>query len=113
MSTAYHLEVIDVLGCTYSSNLSCIVYVNYLDVNELLNTENLVNIYPNPTNGTIFLQDEEQSTKSIQIFDANGRFVAEILPSNFPYDMSHFAKSTYFLQIETEQGIEKRTVVLE
>ena len=112
-SINYYPIITDSAGCTITAGTYYYVYVGYLGINELLKAENSINIYPNPSTGTIFIKDEEKLTLKAQIFDATGRFMVEVLPQNFPNDMSHFAKGTYYLQIETEEGIEKRTVVLE
>lgn len=113
VNTAYYVTVTDSKGCKVRAGSGCIVVVEYLGIDDLLNSESLVTLSPNPTTGTILLKDEENITKNIQIYDAIGRFIADVLPSSFPYDLSSYAKGTYFFKIETEEGNETKTVVLE
>jgi hypothetical protein len=109
----YYPVVTDSAGCSFEAPAYYSVYVGFLDVNETLESNKSITLYPNPTTGSIQLKDEEKQAKTVQIFDAFGKFITEVKPIDFPYDMSHFAKGTYFLNIQTDVGLETRTVVLE
>jgi len=113
ITTAYYPTVTDSVGCKAQAGFGCIVVVNYLNINETLKSSKPITLFPNPTTGTIQLKDDQNQAINVQIFDANGRLIDEIYPNNFPYNLSNYAKGTYFLKIETEIGRENRTIVLE
>ncbi|MDX1349413.1 MAG: T9SS type A sorting domain-containing protein [Putridiphycobacter sp.] len=113
VTTAYYPTVTDSVGCKAQAGFGCIVVVNYLNIIEALKSNSLITLFPNPTTGTIQLKDDQNQAINVQIFDATGKFVLEIKPVDFPFDMSGFTKGIYFLNIQTEVGVETRTVVLE
>jgi hypothetical protein len=79
--------------------------INTITANE--NTENTAKtliLYPNPTNGRVYLQDIDISTvKSIKISDIYGRIVAN--PSiQSEIDLAYLPKGVYFVQILVENS---------
>ncbi|MFD1553082.1 hypothetical protein DNU06_12190 [Putridiphycobacter roseus] len=111
-TTAYHLTLTDSAGCKGTGGTAVIVYISSLSIENLIAEENNIVLYPNPSTGIIYINDEKQSTNSVQIFDAMGRFLVEMEPSNFQFDLSNFAKGTYLLQIETDENVISRRIIL-
>lgn len=83
--------------------------INYLENN------NLISIYPNPTDG-IFTIDfgNLNENKTIFIFDVSGKLVNQFstLKVKTEVNMHGFAKGIYFLNIQTSQGIVNTKIVL-
>jgi hypothetical protein len=71
-----------------------------------------VNIYPNPTSGSlnIFTDAQKSGVREMNIFDINGRKVAQLILSIHAglslnsYDVSHLPKGIYFVSLLGENG---------
>jgi len=81
-----------------------------------------VQVYPNPTNGELRIENGELRIKDIEIFDIYGRNVGFKFPSKnlegwqpqadgVVLDISNFPAGIYFLKIHTESGIVTKKVV--
>lgn len=60
-----------------------------------------IQIYPNPTNGMVYLQGITASSTPIQLFDTSGRLVLSTTINNNAIDLSLLSKGVYILKIET------------
>lgn len=59
-------------------------------------------LYPNPTNGTLFIDSKEElSGASIIVTDLAGRIVAEQVYHNMPMDLQHLNSGLYCVKITT------------
>ncbi len=78
---------------------------NVVSVNEYKTKENRYNVFPNPSNGNVILQlDNEQTVTSIFITDLNGRLIKEVTPQNRSQYEINFGGTSgiYFLNIMTK-----------
>jgi hypothetical protein len=79
-----------------------------LSVNDEL--ENIINIYPNPTNGILNLDIPAEITiRNISIQSITGQVVQklnakDLRVSSSRFDISQLPKGVYFVQIETQKG---------
>jgi len=71
--------------------------------------ENEFSIYPNPTNGKINIETNKQIEK-ITILDITGKMIIETV--NPEIDLSKQQKGTYFMKIETVNGIFTEKIIL-
>ena len=83
-----------------------LVYKCALKPNQffLNNTDELVNLnkiklYPNPTNGIVNIDYGFYEDLQIEIFDANGKKVLDLMNSQ-TIDLNHLSKGLYFIQIK-------------
>jgi len=73
-----------------------------------------INVYPNPTNGGLTIDNGKLTINSIELFDVMGKKLIEdkenlmVLRS---YDLTVFPAGIYFLKITTEQGIETKKII--
>ncbi len=74
---------------------------------------NLVNIYPNPANGIIYI--EAKNIQTIEIIDVLGKVVKQLQKSGnkMQIDLSNIRKGIYFIKIKTEKGIVTEKLILE
>ncbi len=83
-------------------------------INEMENLENKIVIYPNPSNGTFYIENESHNEiKSIQIVDINGK-VMELIWKNKMVQLTNAAQGVYLVKIITDkhsEGIVKRIFV--
>jgi hypothetical protein len=96
-------------GCTDTSACETVGNVGI----EEFNLNNL-SIYPNPTNGTITI-DNESLIKSAVVTDATGRIIMEKTPNMevFELDLSNCSKGVYTIELVTNQGVVRRKVMKE
>ena len=76
--------------------------------NTDIQTDNLFNMYPNPSNNGIFkLSISDNETVSLQIFDLSGRLVTkkDDLRNNDEIDVSHYHKGIYIAKISSGRNI--------
>jgi hypothetical protein len=113
-SVNYYCIVTDAFGCSITTPIVYYINVHYLSVDELLETETTDFIaYPNPTTGEFYLDLNEKRVDRIQIFDVNMRLMDEVAPPLASFDMSNYAKGTYFIQFEYKGKLISRKIVLQ
>ena len=83
-------------------------YINNVAVKNSQNIQ--TSIYPNPTNGKINIETQEQIEK-ITILDISGKIIIET--TNTEIDLSKQKTGTYFVKIETASGILTEKIVVE
>ena len=81
------------------------------ETNNVQNLQNVqISIFPNPTNGIINIEIQEQIEK-ITVFDILGKVILETI--NTEINLTEQKTGTYFLKIETENGILTEKIVVE
>ncbi len=65
-----------------------------------------VKVYPNPTNGLIYFDDQYSEIKQLSVYNISGKMVLE-LSSSFQngVDLSNLSGSIFFLKIETNNSV--------
>jgi len=88
-------------------------YENYtiLSVEEH-QTENF-KIYPNPTQGLIYLNSKTETIGSVTIFDILGKKVLQLDADVQSLDISNFQSGMYFLRITTDTGAIGQKIIKE
>ncbi|MCB9262448.1 MAG: T9SS type A sorting domain-containing protein [Flavobacteriales bacterium] len=64
-------------------------------------------IYPNPSNGTLYIDSEKELIRSVHVFDMNGSIVSEVNNVNSistTLNLSSVENGCYFIQLNTDQG---------
>lgn len=65
-----------------------------------------IKIYPNPTNGAIYINTDHLNIDKIQIFNTSGILVREYSTEQVSYNISNLVSGTYFIRIQTlDSGI--------
>jgi hypothetical protein len=59
-------------------------------------------IYPNPTNGLVNIEIQNQIIQSVKVYDLQGQLIKETAESQF--DLSNYSNGTYFIRAQTEKG---------
>src|SRR5690606_17371302 len=65
-------------------------------------TEGIVKVYPNPSDGIVHIQTEEE-IKEIRLFSVTGQLLNTKQEQNI-IDLSGYSKGTYFIRITSENG---------
>ena len=71
-------------------------------VSENKSPEKLITVYPNPTNGVVKIEIQNQPILNIKVYDFNGQFIKETIKSQF--DLTNYPKGIYFIKAQTEKG---------
>lgn len=82
--------------------------------NETFSKNNMVTVYPNPSNGMINIS-AEGLLQSLQLFDVQGRLLQTTLEnnSNTTFDITNRAAGIYFLKITTDKGSKVEKLIKE
>jgi len=75
-------------------------------------------IYPNPTDGQLTIDNGQLTIENVEIFDITGKCVATVetlratsLQTTTTLDISHLTSGVYFVKIKTENGMITKKVV--
>ena len=105
LDSIYTVTVTDEYGCSSTAEATVI---NATGVEE--NAINL-NIYPNPTNNTLYIEADE--INKVRISDIVGQVLYEknTRDSRVQIDMSKYAAGQYFIQVHASNGVATRKVI--
>ncbi|MEK7253507.1 MAG: T9SS type A sorting domain-containing protein, partial [Bacteroidota bacterium] len=100
----YSVTVTDGNGCTVVAT----AHVDFLSAAGEV-AEVAVRVFPNPTNGQVFIEAEIPGAVRLQVFDAAGRLVLSEEKSGLPcsLDLADLAEGMYLLKMEAGQRIER------
>ena len=90
---------------------------NFMETNVGIETAEIdgINIYPNPTDGQLIIENGQLRIENVEIFDIYGRNLSSHhLITSSPHhqiDISHLSAGTYFIRIQTENGVVMKRVV--
>lgn len=82
-------------------------------INKLDDKDFFVKIFPNPTQGTVFIELEEKGLQ-VSLFDLNGVLLLyrESFDNNIKLDISNYPPSSYFLRINDGQRISTKKIIV-
>ena len=81
----------------YGNIISCSQSVGFEQIQE-----DHTLIYPNPTNGLVNIEIQNQAIQGIKVYDFQGRLIKETIECQF--DLSNVSNGTYFIKAKTEQA---------
>ena len=106
------------VGGTYASGGE--LYFSEIGNSLSINNQNIVNIsneiiiYPNPSKGVFYVKpNKDIKIENIQIFDFNGKIVADKVFENEFIDCSNFSKGVYILKIITNEKTFNKKIIIE
>ena len=72
-----------------------------------------VRLFPNPTNGSVYVRAESQPVSEVQVFDMFGKilFHKNVDEQEFSIDLSGYNAGTYILRLLSKTGVETRKIV--
>lgn len=106
----YDVTVSDQYGCEGTASKKNVKATWALGVEEI--SQNHVRLYPNPTDGRLFLETENPGNYQVRISDLSGRLMLE---ENFSgkaeFDLSSAAKGIYVLSVISEGQVQEFRIV--
>lgn len=92
---------------------SCEYVYNYIGVEEVQIVSDF-SIFPNPSNGVIYIQSENIENIQVQVIDLYGRMILnDQIESGGDLNLSKYPKGIYLLKIQRVDEIVYRKVILE
>ncbi len=84
----------------------------FVEVTSLKENVNEIRIYPNPTNGNVFVEAEQ--IYNINVYNIVGQDVIseEVNDDTCCIDMSEFKEGVYFVKIDTKNGVVTKRLIL-
>ena len=108
-SGSYTLTIEDAIGCDYSESVFLGFPVGSKNV-----VINSIQVFPNPSNGTIFISGLNGSDTHITVFDLSGRILLKTWMNGETeqVDLSRFDQGNYLVRIENSQILDQRLIQL-
>lgn len=105
-------------GQNYSNAISVILSPDTILGNEDENIEHLVNLYPNPNQGSFSLETQNLRVLSIEIYTSIGQLVYQknipnTFISNFEIQLKRPSKGMYLVKIQTQKGIITQKLIIQ
>lgn len=98
-NTSYYLTITDAVGCVVSGSPVFHVFVEYVNLSEL--KDDVTTLYPNPTNGQLFLKCDIENLKNVSIYDLNGTLLNEYSTEQLnEIDFTKYPKGDYSLILD-------------
>ena len=109
--TTYEVNVIAHCSSDLSSDPSDTITITTVGIEDY--ELNNVVVYPNPTNGTVQIQNTESMIQNVEVYDAYGKLlnVVTVNDNSAVIDLSGYAAGTYFVKIMMENGVVTKRVV--
>ncbi len=99
----------------FNSNHAIIIGIRGPELPSSIEENNVENIkvFPNPTNGNVYVSTESQPVLELQVFDIFGKMLIKkrIGEKEFSIDLSDYSAGTYLLRFVTNNGIETSKIV--
>ncbi|MBR5725557.1 MAG: fibronectin type III domain-containing protein [Muribaculaceae bacterium] len=75
--------------------------------------DNSVVVYPNPTRGTVQVENTQSDIQQVMMYDAYGKLLStvEVSGSSATIDLSGYADGLYFMRVTTGKGVVTKRVV--
>ncbi|MEI6508953.1 MAG: immunoglobulin-like domain-containing protein [Bacteroidota bacterium] len=101
-----------------ANSVSRLVIIQYLGINEIKNSLNF-NVYPNPVSDFIYIENKEPNCEmqSLKILDITGKQVfsqnvTKEKITDYKLDIGKLENGIYLLQIETNEGIYLKKILV-
>ena len=87
-------------------------------INLALETENVIEVFPNPSGGIFSIRQQSSATgklQNVEIFNMPGEkiYSGTIIPGTSDIDISHSPKGIYFIKIYNEENIHTEKIIVQ
>lgn len=105
-------------GENYSNAISVILSLDGVLGNDDENVSDLVNLYPNPSQGSFSLETQNLRVESIEIYNSIGQIVYQknipnTFISNFDIQLKRSSNGMYLVRIKTQKGIITQKLIIQ
>ena len=100
----------------FNSNHAIIIGIRGPELPAAIEEHNPGNVmvFPNPSNGMVYVRAESQQLQELQVFDLSGRMLLQqnISERESSIDLSGYNAGTYILRLTTSNGVETSKIVI-
>ncbi len=103
----------------HNSTLSTMVYVNVIfnptGISQISDISSTISIYPNPNNGNFVIETNNITTKTLQVYDVNGKLVlSQTVTDKTSIDASSLNEGVYNISLQSSNDgvVNKRLVIV-
>lgn len=100
----------------FNSNHAIIIGIRGPELPDAIGEHNMMNlkVFPNPSNGIVYVSAESQPVSELQVFDIFGKmlFHKSIDDREFSVDLSDYSAGTYILRFITDSGVGTHKIVI-
>jgi hypothetical protein len=100
----------------FNSNHAIIIGIRGPELPAAIEEHNPGNVmvFPNPSNGMVYVRAESQQLQELQVFDLSGRMLLQqnISETESSIDLSGYNAGTYILRLTTSNGVETSKIVI-
>ncbi len=113
-SGIYSVTVTSENGSCISTNTAQVVFTNCTSIQQFINNNEQINIYPNPNNGSFFIEPSSTTKQVMQVYDVNGKPVlSQTINGKTTIDASALNEGVYNISLQSNDGvINKRLVIV-
>ncbi len=80
---------------------------------EELNNNEIVNIYPNPNNGSFVLEPSSATKQTMQVYDVNGKLVlSQTINGTTSVDANALNEGVYNISLQSNEGVVNKRIVI-
>jgi hypothetical protein len=99
----------------FNSNHAIIIGIRGPELPSTIEEHRMGNIqvFPNPSNGSVYVRTEQQPVSDMQVFDMSGRmlFHKSVGEKEFSFDLSGYKAGIYILRLVTSEGVETSKII--
>ena len=100
----YRLRVKNDEGITWSFDTESFVTELILSNEDIVLTENLLSIYPNPTSSQLNIKYDQLDFIEAKLYNSNGQFISSRIVENNRINVSNLTDGVYFLKLKFSEG---------
>lgn len=99
-------------GCTATSSITLNVS-KCVGIEDVLATNGFVQVYPNPTNGDVFLVFSEVLENQLEVIDVTGKILISktLTGQKINLNISHLVNGVYYVKVSNEKGLSTSKIV--
>jgi len=109
----YRLRIKNDEGITWSFDTESFISETSLTVNDFMQTEDQLVVYPNPVNSILNFEFGQLNAVEVKIYNSNGQFILSQVVKNSKINIHNLKNGIYYLKLISSEGIKIVKVVKE
>jgi hypothetical protein len=86
---------------------------NSAGIEQFANSNEQVNIYPNPNNGSFVIEASNSTKQSMQVYDVNGKLVLnQTINGKTTIDANNLNEGVYNISLQSNEGVVNKRLVI-
>jgi hypothetical protein len=113
-STVYTPSIVDSAGCVVNNPTPFVINVSPLGTHEFKDLSEYLELFPNPSKGIVNLKWEGNHEGVLRVYSITGmQIYSQIIQGELmEIDLGRVSKGMYFVQLEVDEGVATKKLVL-